>query len=96
MEEEISSYCVSFLIQRKRPCWSEPSNFFLQDTEHRSEQNFFTPPLAGSGGENQTDKCTDEVRVFLERSPLLPKANPGVVNMQTVSLQGSSDSKAEK
>lgn len=54
--------------------------------EAQMRVNFFTLALAGRGGENQTDKCTDEPWIFLESSPLLPKANPGVVNMQTMSF----------
>lgn len=39
---------------------------------------------------------TDKPRVFLESSPLLPITNPRVVNMQTVSSQGSSGTKMER
>lgn len=44
-----------------------------------------------SSGANQTDMYTDELRVFLESGLVVTKTNPGVVNMQIMSLQNTEE-----
>lgn len=93
----IAAYCVSFAYSfRGNVLIGASYPFYSFEIWSTDESHLFYPSLAGSGGENQTDKCTCELRVFLESCLLLPKASPGVVNMQSMSFQGSRDSKTKK
>ena len=89
-------YCVIQMSSLDHAFSCIPSGYRTQIQVRRPAPPGPHPDGGGGAGVKQTHKCTDEPRVFLESSPLLPKANPGVVDMQTVSSRGSSDTKVER